>query len=315
MKYLYPVVFLLLMGVCQQQGFSQDPEYSMFYANPLHLNPAMAGTEACPRLTLNYRYQWPSISGTYESMTAGYDQRAMKNIGLGFQLDSDQAGQATLNTNQVHLFYAYHNQLSHQYSFSFGFQATYRNKYVDKNKLHFPDEIHERYGFVKPTQENMSQINPVYLPDFSTGFLFYGNGMYLGGSVHHLFEPNESLIGGVSPLPRKYSLHGGMKVNKTRDSYWSPNFIWRAQQDFRYLFLGMYYHHDPITFGIWYRNLDAIILLLGVQNDNYFLGFSYDTTISKLGFNTGGATEFTFRYNFNCRPKKRKFRDTGCPSF
>ena len=45
--------------------FAQDPEFTQFYANPLYLNPAFAGTARSPRINLNYRNQWPGLSGTY----------------------------------------------------------------------------------------------------------------------------------------------------------------------------------------------------------------------------------------------------------
>jgi hypothetical protein len=30
--------------------FAQDPQFTQFYANPLYLNPAFAGTARCPRV-------------------------------------------------------------------------------------------------------------------------------------------------------------------------------------------------------------------------------------------------------------------------
>ncbi|MBD3636284.1 MAG: type IX secretion system membrane protein PorP/SprF, partial [Crocinitomicaceae bacterium] len=39
------------------QGLSQDPEFTQFYANPIYLNPAMAGTHGCPRVCINHRNQ------------------------------------------------------------------------------------------------------------------------------------------------------------------------------------------------------------------------------------------------------------------
>ena len=54
--------------------FAQDPEFTQFYANPLYLNPAFAGTAHCPRLSLNYRNQWPGISGSFITTSASYDQ-------------------------------------------------------------------------------------------------------------------------------------------------------------------------------------------------------------------------------------------------
>ncbi|MCB0410690.1 MAG: type IX secretion system membrane protein PorP/SprF, partial [Flavobacteriales bacterium] len=31
---------------------AQDPQFTQFYANPLYLNPAFAGTARCPRICM-----------------------------------------------------------------------------------------------------------------------------------------------------------------------------------------------------------------------------------------------------------------------
>ena len=49
---------------------AQDPAFSQFYSNPLYLNPAFAGTNICPRVSLNYRDQWPGIGRTYVTTSA-----------------------------------------------------------------------------------------------------------------------------------------------------------------------------------------------------------------------------------------------------
>ncbi|MEY4602756.1 MAG: hypothetical protein RIT43_48, partial [Bacteroidota bacterium] len=40
---------------------AQDPTFTQFYANPLYLNPAFAGSHGCPRFALNYRNEWPQL--------------------------------------------------------------------------------------------------------------------------------------------------------------------------------------------------------------------------------------------------------------
>ncbi len=46
--------------------YAQDAHFSQYYANPLYLNPAFAGSDICPRVTLNYRNQKPVI-GVYQT--------------------------------------------------------------------------------------------------------------------------------------------------------------------------------------------------------------------------------------------------------
>ncbi|TNE76120.1 MAG: type IX secretion system membrane protein PorP/SprF, partial [Bacteroidetes bacterium] len=32
--------------------FAQDPQFTQFYANPIYLNPAFAGSHGCPRFNV-----------------------------------------------------------------------------------------------------------------------------------------------------------------------------------------------------------------------------------------------------------------------
>ena len=61
---------------------AQDPAFSQFYANPLYLNPAFAGTNICPRVNLNYRDQWPGIGRTYVTTSVSWDKH-IQAIGGG----------------------------------------------------------------------------------------------------------------------------------------------------------------------------------------------------------------------------------------
>ncbi len=63
---MYRRLIILLTAIITvlftQTGQAQDPEFSQFYANPLYLNPALAGANICPRAILNYRNQWPGLA-------------------------------------------------------------------------------------------------------------------------------------------------------------------------------------------------------------------------------------------------------------
>src|SRR5438034_6204383 len=105
MKKLLTILSLLAIGTVDLMA--QDPEFTQFYANPLYLNPAFAGTARCPRICLNYRNQWPNISGTYITYSASYDQHFDKLAGgLGLLVTNDKAGQGTLTTTNASLMYS-----------------------------------------------------------------------------------------------------------------------------------------------------------------------------------------------------------------
>ena len=59
--------------------YAQDPTFTQFYANPLYLNPAFAGSNKCPRISMNYRNEWPQLTGNYVTYSLAYDSY-VKNI-------------------------------------------------------------------------------------------------------------------------------------------------------------------------------------------------------------------------------------------
>src|SRR5438105_4751991 len=140
------LVFLLLNTF---QALAQDPEFTQFYANPLYLNPAFAGSARCPRLNLNYRNQWPALTGTFVTYSASYDQY-FEGIsgGLGLLVLNDKAGEGTLTSSYSSLIYAYQLNITREFSIRTGLQATYAQKTLDVDKLTFGDQIDPRYGFI-----------------------------------------------------------------------------------------------------------------------------------------------------------------------
>ncbi|MFT4523977.1 MAG: hypothetical protein ACI85F_000118, partial [Bacteroidia bacterium] len=71
LKQYFIALFTLVVVVGSvEESLAQDPQFTQFYANPLYLNPAFAGSKRCPRVVMNYRNQWPAISGTFVTYSA-----------------------------------------------------------------------------------------------------------------------------------------------------------------------------------------------------------------------------------------------------
>lgn len=313
--------FVIILGLISTVGlgdlFAQDPEFTQFYANPLYLNPAFAGTARCPRVCFNYRNQWPGISGTFVTYSASYDQHIDEiGGGIGLIMTNDRAGQATINTTNISGIYSYQLNVSREFSIKMGLQATFMQKSVDWTKLNFGDMIDPRRGFIYNTNEVPGVTNKTNV-DFSAGVLGYSRKYFFGFAVHHITEPDEGFLG-TSKLPMKYTGHAGAVIplgGKYSESSISPNILFQKQQDFQQLNLGIYITKGPIVGGVWYRNADSFILLVGFQQDLFKFGYSYDVTISKLTNATAGSHELSFQMQFQCKPKKKKFRTISCPSF
>lgn len=295
---------------------AQDPEFTQFYANPLYLNPALAGSNICPRIAMNYRNQWPGISGTYVTTSASFD-RFVYGIksGIGVLVTNDRAGRGTLQTTNISGIYSYQWRPTRELSINVGFQATYGQKTLDWSKLTFGDQIDDRRGFVKYTNEVQGTSQKSYV-DLSAGAVAFSKRYFVGFAAHHLNQPDESLLSTGAKLPRKYTAHAGAMLKAgDGDVTISPNVLFQSQQDFKQLLLGVYVTKGALTGGLWYRDRDSFILLAGVQHGIFKFGYSYDVTISKLTNATAGAHELSLGLNFYCKKPRPKYRPGSCPSF
>ena len=317
--------FLVFMTLgLMTSALGQDPQFSQFYANPLYTNPAFAGSEICPRIVTNYRNQWSALPGGFTTYSVSADQyvKFLKG-GLGLQVYQDNAGNGTIKTFNAALSYAYTIRLNNQVGLKFGAEAAYWQKSLEWDQLTFGDMIDERYGFVYTTNEPFGD-SKVNAPDFSAGLLLYSKDWYIGGAVHHLAEPVESFFGlNDAVLYRRYTAQAGAtfaldKKHPEAGSI-SPNFLFMSQGPSTQFNLGMYGRMSVFTVGFWYRfnqfNGDALIVLVGLQNENFKFGYSYDITVSKLTNATGGSHELSLGIQLKCKVKRPRYSPPPCPQW
>jgi type IX secretion system PorP/SprF family membrane protein len=310
------------MVASSSSSYAQDPTFTQFYANPLYLNPAFAGSHGCPRFALNYRNEWPSLSGNYVTYSASYDQY-FKNISGGFGVLAlhDQQGQGTITTSMLGLIYSYHLKVTRKFSMMFGARASWFQKSLDWDKLTFGDMIDPRRGFIYSTGDVPRGGSRGFF-DASAGVVGYSKSFFFGFAAHHLNRPNESMIVGTSNLPMRFTGHMGAEIEIGKRSKYStgtsimPNIIYQYQNGFQELNIGTYIKYGSFNVGAWYRNRDAFIMTIGVNTGKFKLGYSYDVTVSKLNNGvSGGSHEISMGLNLSCKSKPISFKTISCPSF
>jgi len=337
----YTLLFLFFIAIAfNTQG--QDPQFSQFYAAPLYLNPAFAGSSELARVGINYRNQWPSYPTNFVTYSGFFDYYFDEyNSGVGIMLLSDIEGQAGLKTNSVAVQYSYQLRITDDLIFRPGLEGSYVMQNVDKGNLIFGDQIDYNGQFKDVTDDDI--INRDFRNnyfDFGAGGLLYSNRFWFGFSAHHLLTPVNSLITGDSQLDIKYSGHIGYKFllptatdfnfpGGFRDVSITPTMQYKQQGQFSQLDAGLYFTYEPFVFGTWYRGLpfkpvdgisnnEAIIFLAGISSNGLHIGYSFDYTISQLGIATGGAHEVSIRYEFflgDPRKPPKNVRRIPCPKF
>ena len=323
------IIIILALFSFMQMGYSQDPEFSQFYANPLYLNPALAGATICPKASANFRDQWPSLGGAYVTYSASYDQYVDAiHGGLGLLVTEDRTGGGKLNTTEISLMYAYKFNISSKLYASCALQAGYYQRHLSWDNLVFEDMIDPRLGVVQPTKESAPDNPTVSAPDFSAGVMLgYNENLYGGISVSHLSQPKFGFYSSnTTRLDMKITVNGGGIINlkegglgDDREFSLSPNILYQQQFKFHQLNVGTYLTMDPLIIGLWFRhnfeNADALIPLLGVHYKSFRFGFTYDITLSRLKGATGGAYEGSASWQFPCVEKRRHIRAIKCPRF
>lgn len=328
MKTLTKILVLLL--IMNLGANAQDVIYSQFYANPLYLNPALAGAKLCNRVTLNYRNQWPEANRGYVSYSATWDQQYDKlSGGLGVIVNADVAGGGIYNKFSGSGIYSYRLQASRYIVVNAAMQVGYYQYRLDWNKLIFGDQINVYTGEINPTME----VEPANLNigkiDFSAGLLAgYKESFYIGVTANHLTMPDMSYYGdGTSKLHMRWTFHTGILIDffqgmlgeDIRNLAISPNIVYIQQGNFRQLNGGLYINTHPFVSGIWLRhnfgNPDAVIVLLGFQQKNYKIGYTFDYTVSRLGIKAGGAHEISIALLFHKHIDPDRFRKYGTPNF
>jgi type IX secretion system PorP/SprF family membrane protein len=329
------LVFLFFGSLAQ----AQDPEFSQYYAAPLYLNPAFAGTSVDHRFIANYRNQWPNISQAFETYALSYDYNLDQlNSGLGFLLMTDKAGSANLKSTQFNFQYAYKVRLSDKLILSSGLNFGVGSRSLDFNKLVFYQQLDfsQNSDNIPPPPSNLNIEGQTYF-DFGAGLLFYSRKVWLGFSTAHLNRPNRSLVEDETQIPVKTSVHGGVRIplyhgifKRDRTASVAPSFVYKHQGNFDQLDLGTYFFYEPVVIGLWYRGIpirqnakdnvsqDAVVVVLGFQLSNIELSYSYDVTVSELGPISGGAHEvgLKFKIELATQVKKRKReRFIPCPTF
>ena len=316
------ILIVVLVVFSSQTILAQDPTFTQFYANPIYLNPAFAGSNNCPRFAVNYRNEWPNLSGNYVTTSASYDQY-VKNIsgGIGVLITNDQQGKGTIQTSMLGLVYSYHVKVNRKFSLMFGARASWYQKTLDWDKLTFGAMLDPRKGFIYSSGDVPRGGKRGFF-DASAGVLGYSKNFFFGFAAHHLNEPNESMIIGNSKLPMRLTGHVGAEIKLGKKSRYNngtsimPNIIYQYQQGFQELCIGTYIKHNVFTTGIWFRNKDAFIVSLGINSKNFKIGYSYDITVSKLNNGTShGSHEISLGLNLNCKAKPTTFRTIACPSF
>ena len=334
------IILFLFLIFLQSRLYSQDIQYSQFYANPLYLNPAFAGSTDLARLGLNFRNQWPGLNRSLLAYTAYGDVFSQRySSGVGVIINGVRESLTQTQLNEIGLLYSYRLKLGENRYMQAGAQGSFvsRDAMFDQVILGTQLDIDNGVVIGGPGSafEGESQLRNA---DIHAGLLFYDTRFWFGFSAAHLLQPEISYLEARgNTMSVKYSIQGGVKFelapgrindffnNTNQDRSVSIDFNYKSQGLYTQFDFGAEFYFEPLILGFRYRGLptkynlpnhESLIGIVGFEFESGIdIGYSFDFGISKLGqSNSGGAHELSMRYTFSTRDPRKKYR-SSLPAF
>jgi type IX secretion system PorP/SprF family membrane protein len=307
-----------------------DPHFSQFYAYPVWLNPALTGAiDGDYRVTAIHRNQWASVTDAFNTVGVTGEYVTNKNINIGGNFISQTAGNGGYRYTNAYVSVAYTglklgSQLEHRVVF--GLQAGIISRAFDPTKMRFGTQWNPLTGFDPgiPSQEVLN--NPSHSTfDMNLGVAYYNVSPdtklnFFGGiAAAHVTSPSDPFIsnGNKQSLPMRLTAHGGARYQWTDKLAIVPNFIFMNQGNATQTMIGAYAQIaanevTDLMIGTNLRLGDAFSPFVGVNYNNFVLGFSYDINTSDLGRMVNGTNSFEISLSFLGRTKK-EYRNERFP--
>jgi type IX secretion system PorP/SprF family membrane protein len=327
-----------ILGSCVAIGIStavhaQDIHFSQMAFSPLNLNPAMAGAHSPMQAIVNYRNQWRSVASPYSTINASFDARLNENkrykkgyLAAGVNFFNDKSGDAKISTTTGLVNVAYHILLDGNSTLGASIYGGFGQRSFDPTAGKWGSQYDGMaYNPLLSSGETFGRQNFTY-GDFGMGALYtkklssstmtsYDSKEITAGlALYHLNRPSYSFI--VKNDDRLY-MRWSMFVNATlgiENSKYSfmPAIYYQRQGKAQELLLGSYVRYmvaeasqitgfnqaTYLSFGLFYRNRDALALKTMLEWGDYTVGFAYDVNVSSLSqvSNARGGFEIFLRY-------------------
>jgi hypothetical protein len=145
-------------------------------------------------------------------------------------------------------------------------------------------------------------------------------------SVWHLNRPYQNLMTDIARLNIKTSFNTDWEINLSRTYKVMPSILFQVQGNQSELIVGSRFAYmlrqstkdnKSLSFGLFYRNSDAIILYSGFDVQSWKFNISYDFNVSSLSAasNFMGGLELNAQFLINKKKKLKTINAIPCPVF
>lgn len=280
------------MAVSLTANTQQLPLYSQYMMNGFLLNPGITGSMDYIPIRITARQQWTGIESAPSTQAiSAHGLLVNKHMGVGGYIFNDMFG--PISSTGLQASYAYHLTLNKNSKLGLGLSLSAFQFKLDEGNLESIDAGDEALtGAVEST----------FVPDANFGAYLYAENYFVGISGAQLIQYKIKLheeLAGNNQMIRHYYLTGGYQFKLGEEFDLQPSIMVKGtektplQLDFN---LKGFYKKN-YWLGVSYRTSDAIIGIIGLKYDRYYIGYAFDYTFSPLKNYSNGSHEIMLGIN------------------
>ncbi|MHC0442835.1 PorP/SprF family type IX secretion system membrane protein [Flavobacterium sp. 3-210] len=301
----------LLLFLAVSSGYSQElnlPILTQYLAdNPFVISPTYAGIGDNLRIRANGLAQWIGLKDAPNNQSLFADFRIMDRSGVGISLYNDKNGYTRQTGAKIS--FAHHLTLdyySKQY-LSFGLSYNFNHFRIDSDKFNLTIE--------QPVMDAMVKDRNVANNNFDIGVLYRLNKFYLSLSGNNILKKViKKDIRAEPVLLFNYQLYSGyiFKDRYNRRIEYEPSIYFqyfagdkRSTTDLNIKYRQYNGYDDYYWIGISYRMLNdqssrplSVGPMAGFKKSKFYLGYSYQLTLSQMGSYNAGTHSITIGLDF-----------------
>jgi type IX secretion system PorP/SprF family membrane protein len=286
-KRLFILISIISISYISAQ---REPQYTQYINNTLTYNPAYISTQEDVTITALGRIQWAGFNGAPNTYSFSAILPSIgKKLGTGLNITQDQIG-ATKQTS-ISANFAYEIQLSPSIYTSFG--SSIGGSFLNVN--------YDNGNSVNPNDPLLRNTND-FDPNFGFGVMTYTDNWYVGLSIPNFLRSNYYSTAESSLIDSdnlQFFIIGGYIFDINDNIKFKPAILSRITRELPVVvdYSANVLLNNKVTIGLSYRSSDIITGMFGIQlTNNFYVGYSYDRTISGLSGYNDGSHEIMLKF-------------------
>lgn len=291
MKKLNVILTLGLLVGYSGLNAQQDPQFTQYFDNMLHVNPAYAGSADALSMTALHREQWVGFDGRPRSTTFSIHTPFGKNVGGGLTAVNDRVG--PVNQTMVYGDLSYSLRFKNSKSkLAFGVKGGVNVINTNSSDI---------FSLGGPDPELLNNVRNRVMPNFGAGIYYYSPKWFIGVSSPKLLEDSYDGLSSTALERRHYflSLGGVMKLNHSWKLRPTTMVKVASGAPLACDLTAAFVYVDTWWLGVSHRIQDSFGAFVQFQMSPQFkAGLAYDYTISALSPYNSGTFEVMLNYDF-----------------